>query len=67
MKSVLHMKMTINNTSMVSRSNSVIQVDGAQFKEDKVGVAMAPSDNFLFLGNLSLSIDEAILWVSSTH
>ena len=46
-----------------STKRAIDQVNGTMFKDNKISISYAPTDNFLFLGNLALSIDESMLGV----
>lgn len=46
----------------VSAKRAIDQVSGSMFHDNKITITYAPTDNFLFLGNLALTIDENILW-----
>ena len=46
-----------------SAKRAIDTVNGALFSGNKIYISFAPPDNFLFLGNLALSIDEGILEV----
>ncbi|KAL5254299.1 hypothetical protein ACHWQZ_G013921 [Mnemiopsis leidyi] len=64
---VSNVTVTDRNTARVTFADStstkraIDQVNGTMFKENKVSITYAPTDNFLFLGNLALSIDETML------
>ena len=50
-----------------SAKRAIDQVSGTVFHENKITITYAPTDNFLFLGNLALTIDENQLWVSNEN
>jgi len=64
---VSNVTVTDRNTARVtfvdstSTKRAIDQVNGTTFQEHKVSITYAPTDNFLFLGNLALSIDESML------
>ena len=50
-----------------SAKRAIDQVSGSMFHDNKITITYAPTDNFLFLGNLALTIDENILWVCAEN
>jgi len=64
---VSNVTVTDRNTARVtfvdstSTKRAIDQVNGTMFKDNKISITYAPTDNFLFLGNLALSIDESML------
>ncbi|XP_063681726.1 ribonucleoprotein PTB-binding 1-like isoform X1 [Bolinopsis microptera] len=64
---VSNVTVTDRNTARVtfvdstSTKRAIDGVNGTVFKDNKISISYAPTDNFLFLGNLALSIDESML------